>query len=313
MPLYFKSNDLENKGDELVKEVKLEEALVYYKEAFDTFPLKRNLLDDISATQLRINSDLEYSQIVDQTYAEVQEAPPLEALPPVHIKAGQFFVPILMYHHIRVNPRPQDPVWVNLNVTSEQLDQQLNYLATHNYHVITLDDLYSAINNGIALPQNPIVLSFDDGYRNFFDNAYPILKKYNMKAIEFVITGVEGTNSYLSWDQIKEMDKSGLIEFGAHTQHHPNLPDLSQTSINQEITQSKADLENQLGKPTKWFAYPYGSYNNYILSEVQKAGYLGAVSTIYGGVQSKNNLYLLQRIGVSGGFTIDDLTRRISK
>ncbi len=313
IPLYKRANDLKSKGDELVKQDKLEEALAYYKDAYNTFPLEAGLSDDISATQLRINSDLEYSQIVEQTYAEIQQAPPVESLPPVQVKAGQVFVPILMYHHIRVNPRPQDPVWVNLNVTPGQLDQQLNFLTTHNYHVITLDDLYNAINNGKTLPENPIVLSFDDGYRNFFDNAYPILKKYNMKAIEFIITGVEGTDSYLTWDQIKEMDKSGLIEFGAHTQHHPNLPDLSQMSINSEITLSKSDLENQLGKPTHWFAYPYGSYSNYIVGEVKTAGYLGAVSTIYGGVQSKDNLYLLQRIGISGAFTLDEFARRVSR
>ncbi len=312
-PSYQKSNDLKNKGDTLVKEGKFEEAILYYKDAQSTFPLRRDIADSANAAQLLLSSNLEYGQITEQTYAEVQTAPPVEELPKITLKSNEFFVPILMYHHIRINPRPQDRVWVSLNVTSEQLDAQLNYLATHNYHVITLDDLYNALTKGGALPENPIILSFDDGYRNFYDNAYPILKKHNMKAIEFIITAVEGANAYLTWDQISEMYKSGLVEFGAHTQHHPNLPDLSTTMINNEITLSKSDLESHLGKPIKWFAYPYGGYNNYIENEVQKAGYLGAVSTIYGGVQSKDKLYLLPRIGVSGAFSLDEFARRVRR
>ncbi len=312
-PLYKQADNLKKQGDDLVKQNKLEEALAYYKDAYNTFPLRSGLADNISATRLLISSELEYSSIVDSTYAEVQEIPSLGALAPTQLKEGELFVPILMYHHIRVNPRPQDPLWASLNVTPEQLESQLIYLLRNGYHVITLDDLYDALNSGKTLPARPIVLTFDDGYRNFYDNAYPLLKKYNMKAIEFVITAVEDVPAYLTWGEISEMDRSGLIEFGAHTRRHPNLPDLTTNSINYEITQSKADLESHLGKTVNWFAYPYGSYNSYIVSETQKAGYKAAVTTNYSAVQNKDKMYLLPRIMVDGRFTLDEFARRIQQ
>src|SRR5574340_118921 len=229
------------------------------------------------------------------------------------LKPNELFVPILMYHHIRENPKPGDLVYDVLNVNSRQLDEQLNYFAAHNYHTVTLGDLSRALNGKTRLPENPVILTFDDGYRNFYENAFPLLKKYKMKAIMFIITSVVGSSPYLTWDQIKEMDKSGLVEFGAHTMHHPNLPDISQEMEKEEIIGSKKDLESHLKKPVIWFAYPYGSYSNIIIKTVKDAGFAGAVSTIYGAIQNKDNFYLMPRIGVDGRFTLSNLSRRIKQ
>lgn len=310
---FKKGNDLKLEGDQLVTSHQLSAALLYYQEADHAFPFRKDLKDIISGTQLLINSEREYGQIVDLDFAEVQQLPPLEAILPRKLTDGDLFVPILMYHHIRINPMPNDALWASLNVAPDLLDSELNYLSTHNYHVIGLTELYEALNGEFKLPENPIVLSFDDGYKNFYENAYPLLKKYNMKAIEFVITNVETAPAYLSWEQIIEMDKSGLIEIGAHSQHHPNLPSLSLAAIDQEIIGSKNDIEAHLGKKTNWFAYPYGSYNNYIVSTVQKAGFIGAVSTNYSGIQNKNVLYILPRIMADGRFTLDEFARRLKK
>lgn len=311
LPGYLKSSSLTAKGDLLAQQNKLEEALIYYQEAYQTFPLKPGLADDIDSIKLRINSKLEYSTIVDETYAEAQQIPSLETAIQEKLGPDEIFVPILMYHHIRVNPMPGDPLWASLNVTTDQLNAELAYLTTNNYHIITLTDLYNVLIGKEKYVDKSIVLTFDDGYETFYQNAYPLLKKYNVHAIEFVITDVLTNPAYLTWGQIEEMDKSGLVEFGAHTMHHPYLTDLTANSANTEIVGSKKALEDHLGKPTEWFAYPYGSYNNNVISEVRNAGFLGAVSTNYSSAQSVSKLYVLPRIMVDGRFSLDEFARRI--
>jgi len=308
---YKQSNDFKIHGDAQLKDNNLSNALADYNKAFQIFPFNRNLLDDINSTQLLLNSQIEYNQITDLDYAEVQVLPNLSEIPHVVIHTGQVFVPILMYHHININPKPGNSLWASLFVTPSLLDSELNYLFTNDYHAITLDDLYSNLKGTQTLPKNPIILTFDDGYKDFFDNAFPLLKKYNMKATEFVITQVESFPAYLSWDQIHDLDASGLISIEDHTMHHPSLTSLSSSSIITEIAGSKSDLESHLGKKVNWFAYPYGSYNKFIISEVAAAGYEGAVSTNYGGVQSLDNIYLLNRIMADGRFTLDEFAKRI--
>lgn len=308
---YYKSQQLKTNADSLLKFGDATEAIALYKEAQNIFPLRWDIGDDIAGAELIVKSNQDYDQITE--FAEIQESPSLSSLPSTILAPNELFVPIFMYHHIRVNPKPGDPIWAALNVSPSQLDEQLSYLSNHNYHTMTLDELLEALDGTIPLPQNPIVLTFDDGYRNFYENAFPLLKKYHMKAVQFVITQVVGFQAYLTWDQITEMDKSGLVEIGAHTRHHPNLPDLSQAAIVDEIKGSRMDLQQHLKHTVSWFAYPYGSYSSFIIQTVKDAGFKGAASTIYGTNQSKDNMYLFPRIMVDGRFSLDNIVRRIHK
>lgn len=308
---YYQSNLIKNNADILLKYGDVQEAINLYKRAQALFPLRGDIDESISGANLILTSKADYESIVE--FAELQTPPPISSLPTTKFRPDELFIPILMYHHIRTNPMPNNPVWANLNVSPDKLNQQLYYFFTHNYHAITLNQLFDAVTGKTNLPNNPVVITFDDGYRNFYENAFPLLKKYNMKATEFVITQVVGIPAYLTWNQILEMDKSGLVEIGAHTRHHPNLPDLSQQEITNEIKGSKQDLETHLGHPIEWFAYPYGSYSDFIIQSVKDAGFKGATSTIYGVAQSKDNIYLLQRIGVDGRFSLSELVRRIQQ
>lgn len=308
---YYQSDLLKKQGDELLSFGRPAEAIEFYKKAQNIFPLRWDLRDDIAGANLVLTSQKDYESIID--FAELQTSPPLSNLPSKPLASNELFVPILMYHHIRINPMPNNPVWAALNVSSVQLDQQFSYLSTHNYHTLTLDELSDALDGKISLPSNPIILTFDDGYRNFYENAFPLLKKYHMKAVQFVITQVVGASAYLTWDEITEMDASGLVEIGAHTRHHPNLPDIPQAAIVDEIKGSKFDLEQHLKKPIFWFAYPYGSYSPFIMQTVRDAGFKGAASTVYGTSQSKDTLYLFPRIMVDGRFSVDNIARRIQR
>jgi len=309
---FYQGDLLKKQGDNLVKFGKPAEAIEFYKKAQTAFPFREDIKEDIEGANLILQSSRDYGQI-SQIFAEFQEPPPLSSLPSIRLNPNELFVPVLMYHQTRINPSPNDPVLAALSVNPADLEQQLIFFSTHNYHTITLDQLFDGLNGKTSLPENPVVLTFDDGYRNFYENAFPLLKKYNMKATQFVITKVVDLPAYLTWGQILEMDKSGLVEFGAHTRHHPNLPDISKADIVDEIKGSKADLEQRLKKPVNWFAYPYGSYSTFIMQAVADAGFKGAASTVYGTIQTKDGLFLFPRIMVDGRFTLDNIARRIQK
>jgi peptidoglycan/xylan/chitin deacetylase (PgdA/CDA1 family) len=219
-----------------------------------------------------------------------------------------------MYHHIEVNPRPNDPLFAALFVAPDKLGEQLKYLSAHNFHTITFDDIDNALNGRILLPANPILITFDDGWRSFYSKAFPLLRKYGMKATSFIITNYPDQKhpEYLHWEQIAEMAASGLIDFEAHTKSHPYLTRYTGVSLADELRRSKDDLELHLKKPVHWFAYPYGDYNSSVVKAVEDAGFFGAVTTDYGTVETLNGIYLMPRIMVDGRFTLAEFERRIT-
>lgn len=213
-------------------------------------------------------------------------------------------VPILMYHYISYNSNPKDTVRTALSVNPDKLNAQLNHLAQSGYHTITLDNLYAALNKQTALPSKPIILSFDDGYIDFYTNAFPILEKYHMKATSFIPTGLMNRGYYLHWDQIKQMSDSGLISFEAHSVHHLDLATLSGKALNYELIQSKRDLEQHLGKPVNFMAYPSGKSNASVRQAVATDGYLGSAGTWYSKTQSMGNILNMPRVRIGGSMDI---------
>lgn len=198
-------------------------------------------------------------------------------VPSVH--ASRIAVPIVMYHYIRDYHSATDTVGNQLSVSPSNFDAQMAYLSSHGYTPISLDTLYGIFNNQVAAPAKPIVLTFDDGYIDFFANAYPILKKYGFHATSFVITGFVGKPAYLSWENIKAMQSSGLINFESHTVNHVYLPSLSYTSALKELEDSKTTLEAETGYPVHFIAYPSGGSNSLVWNAATKAGYIGGLGT----------------------------------
>lgn len=210
-------------------------------------------------------------------------------------------VPVLMYHYIRINPNPNDTVGFNLSVTPANFTSQMDYLASHGYHTISLDEMGASLLNRTALPGKPIVITFDDGYRDAHDLAFPILRDRGFKALNFVITGLVGAPNYLTWDQIDEMKASGLFTFGGHTVHHYALTYLNNDKVKYEVTESKNILQTHLGYNVNWFAYPYGNVDGRVATIVAQAGYVGAFGTNSGTYQSTNHMFTLPRVRVGGG------------
>ncbi len=221
-------------------------------------------------------------------------------------------VPILMYHYIRVVTDPNDVLGYGLSVTPSDFEAQMNYIATHGYTTITMMDLMNALQNKTALPPKPIILTFDDGYIDFYTNAWPVLQKYNLKATSFIITNYINQSRYMTWDMVKELSSSGLITFGSHTVDHPDLRTLTSSQLTAEVEQSKQMIESQIGKSVTDFSYPYGDFNSQVENTIIQAGYIDAVTTQYSDVHPASNHYLIPRVRIPGGLSLSSFIYRIS-
>ena len=220
----------------------------------------------------------------------------------------QLHVPSLMYHYISANPAwPNDTVRTNLSVPPPTFAAQLEYLQHAGYTTISLGDMVSALNGGATLPDKPIVLTFDDGYQDFYDNAYPLLKHYGDHATIYIISHDVDRPGYMTWDELRELATSPLITIGAHTRTHPDLSRLKVVDSWDEMAGSKTDLENQLGIVVRDIAYPSGRYSPTVLDQAGEIGFATGVTTREGQDETPGALLALPRIRVNGYTSIDDL------
>jgi len=216
----------------------------------------------------------------------------------------KFEVPILMYHYIR-NARNETELGQKLSVSPTNLDRQMGYLKEHDYETMKLADLADPDKKELSRiyfeKKKPIILTFDDGYRDAYTEALPILKKYGFIGTFFIIRDLVGRNNRMSQKQIDELQNEGF-EIGAHTLRHP---DLSKISINE---QRKQIFDSKEGADT--FCYPSGKYNDETISLVKEAGYMAAVTTKIGVVNETSNLYELPRVRIEN-FGAQGLADRI--
>ncbi len=195
------------------------------------------------------------------------------------VYAEETVIPILTYHNFTKDEGNS----YSINII--EFEKQMNYLATHNYSVISLSELLKGLKNG-QLPPKPVVITIDDGFKSTFTLAYPVLKKYNFPATLFIYTDFIEKNSYsLTWGEIKEMTENNL-EIGSHTLSHCNLLQYKENKnyenylarIKKEIFLSKEILESKIGGKVKFFAYPYGVYSPTIKNLVIQADYEGILN-----------------------------------
>ncbi|HEY9288391.1 MAG TPA: polysaccharide deacetylase family protein, partial [Candidatus Dormibacteraeota bacterium] len=210
------------------------------------------------------------------------------------------YVPILLYHYIRINPNPRDTVGFSLSTPPAMFRLQMQYLADHGFHVISLHRAVAAIKSHSPLPSRAVVLTFDDGYADFFTTALPILASHGFTATDFVISGRMGQWSFMTPSQVVAADGMGF-NIGAHTVDHVALAAQSPSRASWEIRTSKATLEGLLGHKVLDFAYPYGSFNVYDEAQAQSAGFETAVSTLYGTIHTPGQLFYLSRMRLGGG------------
>jgi len=205
--------------------------------------------------------------------------------------------PVLMYHYILDTELAKKDKRIT---TPEAFEQQMRFLKVNDYNVISLEEFSVYLREKKRVPRNTAVLTFDDGHLDNYVNAYPILKKYGLKATMFVIVDSLDKPNFVTKEQIIEMDNSGLITIGSHTLGHRHLPSIkSEDEIRKEIYLSKSKLGMILGKPVNCFSYPIGGFNKEIRQMVIDAGYKVAVSTSPGFTYPNDDLFAIKRVRIS--------------
>lgn len=194
-------------------------------------------------------------------------------------------LPVLMYHEIGVPPRGSK--LAKLWVSAEAFREQLTYLRDNGYSAVTFSDWRDAEKGVKPLPEKPVLITFDDGYMNNYTLAFPLLREFGMKACVFLVYETmdkhnawhdpksEPWQKMLTWAQIKEMQDSGVFEFGSHTMRHRNLGETPLEEVRWETAESKRRLEEKLGREVVGFAYPYGAgaYKPEVRRAALEAGY----------------------------------------
>ncbi len=211
---------------------------------------------------------------------------------------------ILMYHYVRTLTAEQaqaDAVGNNLSVSPDLLEQHLQSLQELGYQSISMRD--AAAGKGT---HRSVVLTFDDGYEDFYTTAWPLLKKYNYSATVYIISGKNG-NGFLTHEQIKELAASG-IEIGAHTTGHMNLASHTPEEQQIDLTASKRALEKLTGTPVTTLAYPAGRYTSDTMRIASDIGFTSAVTTNFGIASIYDSAFELPRLRMSPSMTKERFT-----
>lgn len=201
-------------------------------------------------------------------------------------------IPVLNYHQVNLDQHTP------LTISPYEFETQLSYLRQEGYHAITPRQLADYVEYGQPLPDKPIVITFDDGYMDNYQEAYPLLEKYGFKATFFVIANFVGTSDrYMNWEQLKELNKQGY-DIESHTLTHKRLPFQNDDKAKMELVSSKIIIEKKLDKKVEFLAYPGGEFDQRIEDLSRNAGYRAAFTVNFGRDYKGNDLFQLHRIPI---------------
>ena len=230
-------------------------------------------------------------------------------------------IPILMYHSISSHASPE---FREFTVSPRLFAEHMQVVRQGRFTAITVAQFVNAMNAASAeLPECPVILTFDDGFADFYTHALPVLKEFGFTATLFVTTAfVEGTSRFLeregegarpmiSWRQLSEVNANG-IECGAHSHTHPQLDVLPTVIARDEIVRCKQILEERLGRQVNSFAYPYGYYTDAVKQLVRAAGYSSACATRFSMSSTADDPYALSRLLVTADTRVDDLAAMLT-
>lgn len=219
---------------------------------------------------------------------------------------------VLMYHMVREHI--DGAKFNKLRVTPAEFDKQVAWMKAQGFHFVTMRELQQ---NWGKHPEKTVAITFDDGYLDNLENAYPILEKYQAKATIYVVvdrhdrdwstykkahhnSGELAREPKLNDEQVRLLANSGLVEIGSHTMTHANLDKLTDEECLHELAESKQQLEQMIEQPVTSFAYPFGIYSQRDVELAKQAGYQNAVTTKEGIDAQQPDFMQLQRIKISG-------------
>jgi peptidoglycan/xylan/chitin deacetylase (PgdA/CDA1 family) len=231
-------------------------------------------------------------------------------------------VPVLMYHRVGNT----DDSWSqNLCISPHNFRAQMHKLANCGFTPCGIDDFINWLNGHHQLPEKSFLITFDDGYAGVYNHAFPVLSELNWTATLFLVTGLIGKQdvwcqledpseksySLMNTDQIMEMVNNGFT-FHSHSRNHDDLKQLDTSKLESELQGSREDLESLLNKPAPYLAYPFGRYNDKVVSAARHAGYKAAFCVQPGFNQRGTDPFAIRRIDVYGTDTPAHLLRKVT-
>jgi peptidoglycan/xylan/chitin deacetylase (PgdA/CDA1 family) len=219
-------------------------------------------------------------------------------------------VPILMYHSVSDNLFGKSHPYYQINTSPRVFARQMRWLRQNGYRTMDITDMWAAIVAGTDLSKT-VVITFDDGYQDFYTSAFDVMKQCGFTATIYLATDriqdtpvrIEGVD-YLSWREVRELHSAG-IRFGSHTVTHPDLRSLGPDQIDYEVGYSKEIIEQKLGAAVKSFAYPFAfpeedkDFARFLADILENLGFENGVSTILGRASRKSNPFYLPRLPVN--------------
>lgn len=209
---------------------------------------------------------------------------------------------VFVYHSVSDSPTNA------FAVTTEDFDRQIGYLAEH-YTIRSVDAIAALLASGQPVPRRTVAVTIDDGFKDAYTHAFPVLRRYDAPATIFLPTAFIGTqgasdklplSDFMSWDEVREMARHG-VSFGSHTVDHLSLASVPRDEAQRQIERSKARIEDELGAAMTGFSYPYGTARDFdaeVARLVEAAGYAWAVSGINGVNDASTDRFALRRTKV---------------
>jgi peptidoglycan/xylan/chitin deacetylase (PgdA/CDA1 family) len=295
-----------------------------------SFPV--GTLDDVVAAaetaseRIRAPNEAPAAVVYEPEAFEAGPPGPGERRAPLALRAFRRFalrettlrLPILMYHRVTEDG---GAATARYRVSPAAFAEQLEWLRSNGYRTVTILDWYRALAARAPLRGRCIALTFDDGYRDFLTDAWPLLRRQRFSATVLLVTdAVGGTNRWdevygdeaelLAWDEILHLQGSG-VEFGAHSATHRPLTTLPVNEVVQEAARSRATMQRRLGRTSRVFAYPHGDADDVVRHLVGAVGFVAALSA-WGGPASLDDPPLsLPRIEVAGSDSVEDLAAKL--
>jgi len=221
-----------------------------------------------------------------------------------HLQAQSTSIPAFVYH------RFGDDRFPSTNITLEQFEAHLKYLKENDYQVITLSDALERLKKRNKFPKTA-VLTVDDGYLTFYQNAMPLLKKYGFTATLFVNTETVGGTDFMDWSQLHEVQEAG-IEIGNHSNNHAYFLNGNQVEFENDLELSETEFSTHLNEIPKVYAYPYGEWNIEMATHLEEKGYLGAVAQNSGILYKEAPQFHLPRFPMSESYArLEDFVSKL--
>jgi len=224
-------------------------------------------------------------------------------------------IPVLIYHDIYSENEPAEiePKGKFIYTLSlKEFQLQMSFLADNSYKTISLKDYIDSVRNKIELPNNALIITFDDGHITNYKNAFPALKEYGFVATFFITVKNIGCHDGLTLEQLKEMETQGM-SIQSHTMTHPFLSDISRQDILWELSESKKALENKLGKTVSYLALPGGRYSLLVKEIARQVGYEAVCTSIIGYNSLDSDLFSIKRWAILRGAKISDFASILQK